>query len=464
MSAQANVPDREPQRRLHEVPALLAEASSDFGGLVRATPAVVARPRNAGDVQRVVSAARARGLGVVARGQGHSTRGQASVAGGLVVDMRAIERCEIAGSVAVVGAGLRWDELLRQTLKRGLTPPVLTDYVGLSVGGTLAVGGVGGQSFRHGLQVDQLEGLRVVTGSGTIVDCSRTTEPELFDACRGGLGQCAIVVEAHVRLVRAPISVRVFKLFYDDLGRWLSDQKTLADDGRFDYILGSVIVRAHGGLSFCLETAKYQYWDESPRGDLFDGLGCDPADSELRGAVFSYLAYATRLSALERQMKADRSWYACHPWIDLFVPWTTASEVIATSLADMDPRWLRNSHTLTYPVSRPHDAAPLTGLSPSEPHLLFGIGPTFDHSDVQGLAGFEASSARLFERAQALGARCYPIGFPVGTEHADWPRHFGRSWARLAELKRHYDPFCVLRAGSVFATGGHSDARGSGAS
>ena len=37
----------------------------------------------------------------------------------------------------------------------GLTPPVLTDYLHLSVGGTISVGGIGGATSRFGTQADQ---------------------------------------------------------------------------------------------------------------------------------------------------------------------------------------------------------------------------------------------------------------------------------------------------------------------
>jgi FAD/FMN-containing dehydrogenase len=42
-----------------------------------------------------------------------------------------------------VEAGARWSEVLRATLAQGKTPPVLTGYLELSVGGTLIAGGVG---------------------------------------------------------------------------------------------------------------------------------------------------------------------------------------------------------------------------------------------------------------------------------------------------------------------------------
>ena len=88
---------------------------------------------------------------------------------------------------------------------------MLTNYLGLSVGGTLAVGGIGGTSSRRGMQTDQVVALDVVTGEGRELKCSRELNADLFDAIRGGLAQCGIITRATLRLERcagtgAPLS------------------------------------------------------------------------------------------------------------------------------------------------------------------------------------------------------------------------------------------------------------------
>src|SRR5260370_35281222 len=107
---------------------------------------------------------------------------------------------------ASVGAGATWRQVLRGTLAVGLTPPVLTDYLGLSVGGTLSVGGLSGSSFRHGAQVDHVTELEVVTGSGMRELCSPTPNPDLFGAVRAGLGPYCSLRPATIPLAPAPAS------------------------------------------------------------------------------------------------------------------------------------------------------------------------------------------------------------------------------------------------------------------
>lgn len=42
------------------------------------------------------------------------------------------------------------------------------DFIELSIGGTLSLGGIGSQSFRFGPQVDNVLELQVVTGAGDL--------------------------------------------------------------------------------------------------------------------------------------------------------------------------------------------------------------------------------------------------------------------------------------------------------
>src|ERR1044071_1840647 len=96
---------------------------------------------------------------------------------------------EINATSALVDGGTRWLDLLAQTIPQGLTPPTLVDFLELTVGGTVSLGGIGSQAFRFGPNVDNVLELQVVTGEGELVTCSASHNGELFDTARSGLGQ-----------------------------------------------------------------------------------------------------------------------------------------------------------------------------------------------------------------------------------------------------------------------------------
>jgi cytokinin dehydrogenase len=64
-----------------------------------------------------------------------------------------------------------WIDVLRATLRHGLSPRVWTDYLRLTVGGTLSNAGIGGQAFQHGPQIANVQELDVVTGTITQHPC-----------------------------------------------------------------------------------------------------------------------------------------------------------------------------------------------------------------------------------------------------------------------------------------------------
>jgi cytokinin dehydrogenase len=64
-----------------------------------------------------------------------------------------------------VGGEQLWIDVLRATLEYGLTPRVWTDYLRITIGGTLSNAGIGGQVFRHGPQISNVQELDMVTGT-----------------------------------------------------------------------------------------------------------------------------------------------------------------------------------------------------------------------------------------------------------------------------------------------------------
>jgi cytokinin dehydrogenase len=162
-------------------------AALDFGHLVRLRPRAVLEAASEEDVARLVRHARAAGVRVAPRGEGHSVYGQAQVDGGVVACLRRLDRIHsLTPQSATVDAGVRWSQLVERAAHEGVAPPVLPDFLDLSVGGTFSVGGIGGTSFRHGAQVDHVDELVVVTGEGEIVICSEVEEPRLFESAWQG--------------------------------------------------------------------------------------------------------------------------------------------------------------------------------------------------------------------------------------------------------------------------------------
>lgn len=382
----------------------------DFGGIVHRRPCAVLRAVDVADVVIAIRHCRAHGIPVVARGQGHTTRGQCQRDGALIIDVRGLDEIGTpAGERVRVGAGARWSSVVRRTVADGLTPPVLTDYVELTVGGTLSVGGVGGQSFAHGLQVDNVLALEVVTNEGEHVQCSADRDAALFYACLGGLGRSGVIVEATLRLVPAPRRVRVRTLPFDDLATFLDAQHVLAQANVFDYLCGNFSPPATHAQGLAGWELGLQCAHDASVAIAFDLASTGARlDREAPAEEVDYLAFVERLDAMVRAWKASGSWTSLHPWIDLFISRAHAEELIGTALEGLARADIGDGYVMTYPLlgSRRGRSAPR--MPDGELLFLFDILPTLQ---APALAAFEHHSSQLLGRAIDRGATVYPIGY-----------------------------------------------------
>ncbi len=417
-----------------------AEAADDYGNIVHRTPIAVLRPGSVRDIVKMVRFANGHGLRVAMRGQGHSTYGQAQVGHGVVIDSRTLATIhEIRGDRAVVDAGVQWLDLIQSTLEQGLTPPVATDYLGLSVGGTLSVGGIGGATSHFGLQVDNVLEVEVVTGDGRLLRCSPRENRELFGVVLGGLGQFGIIVRATVRLVPAETTARVYNLFYPDLESMTAAQRTALADRRFSYLEGQLIPAEDGSYQYMLEGVEY-YTPPSTPDDAALLAGLDPASSQI--SELPYFAWLNRIYDLVEQLKALN---LPGPWINVFLPDGATDEYVRHVL-EITPPADAGGVVLLYPVPNELINRPLVRL-PDSPvvfllALLRAVSPPND-AEVQRLLGV---NRELYDQARAVGGTHYPVG-AIPLTPADWRAHYGPRYPEVARAKTHFDPNHVLTPG-----------------
>jgi FAD/FMN-containing dehydrogenase len=426
-------------------PGSLAEAADDFGHIVHHTPVAVLRPGSVRDIVLIVRYANQHGIRVAMRGQGHTTFGQAQVDGGVVIDSRTLATIHrISGDRAVVDAGVLWLDLARAAIADGLTPPVFTDYVGLSVGGTLGCGGIGGTTQHFGLQVDNVLALDVVTGDGRLVRCSPEADRRLFEAVLGGLGQFAILVRATIRLVPAPTNARGYQLYYPDLGSYLADQRRLLADGRFGSLQGQAIRNAADtGWEFFVDAAAY-YTAPHPPDDtaLVGGLSF----GRMAVLEYSFFDWVNRLAPTIEFLKQIGAWGLPHPWLDVFLPASRTAHIVQSVLADLTLADTGQGPVLLYPFSSGRLHRPFVEMPDEDVAFLFSLLRTAVPPAPDLVARLVADNRAVYEQARDAGGKRYPIGAVVLSE-ADWRDHYGPDWPAFAAAKARYDPRHVLTPG-----------------
>ena len=177
------------------------DARTVQNGLIDRRPALVVRPTGAADVVQTVGFAREHGVLLSVKGGGHNVAGNATNDGGIVIDlspMRAVH-VDAKARTARVQGGATWGDLDRETQLFGLaTPGGVVSTTG--VAGLTLHGGMGHLRSKHGLSLDNLLSVDVVTADGRLRTASADENPDLFWAVRGAGSNFGAVTSFEFRL------------------------------------------------------------------------------------------------------------------------------------------------------------------------------------------------------------------------------------------------------------------------
>ena len=169
------------------------EARRIWNGGINRHPALIARCAGADDVVAAVRFARERDLLVSVRGGGHAVAGHAVCDGGLMIDLSLMKAISVdpEARTASAAGGVLWAELDRATQRQALaTTGGIISHTG--IGGLTLGGGLGHLMRKHGLTVDNLRAVDLVTPEGERMLVEAANEPELFWGLRGGGGNFGI--------------------------------------------------------------------------------------------------------------------------------------------------------------------------------------------------------------------------------------------------------------------------------
>lgn len=434
--------------------------ATDLGNIATTAPGAVLRPRSARDVAAMIRFCRDHAITASVRGRASTTFGQ-TLCDGLLIDTSTLDGIHHLGpDTAEVGAGLLWKDLVTAAYEHSprLTPPAVTAYTSLSVGGTLSVGGLGGLvgALHTGLQGDHVRELEVVTGAGDIERCSPEHKADLFEAVLGGLGQCGVITRAVLDLVPAKERARTYVLGYTDNAAFFRDMRSLIERPGVDHVYATLQPPGAEPTHQLYATVLYDPGSRPGDEEVLAGVETTPVVEDT-----PYLDYVFTIDRFVDHMRETAEWGALpKPWYDVWLPGDAMEEYVAEVHPALTERDLGPCGiSLVYPqrrdrMTRPHPPRPEPDGSPWVYVLDINTTAASSTPDPAYVEEMLERNDRWFARARDhYGAVLYPIG-SVRFSAEDWRAHFGAAWPAFSAAKKRYDPDALLTPGpGIFPNG-----------
>ena len=150
---------------------------------------------------------------------------------------------------ALVEPNVPMDQLVEETLKHGLVPPVVMEFPGITVGGGYSGTSGESSSFRHGFFNQTLTSVEMVLASGEVVTCSKREHADLFYGASGTLGTLGVITLVELKLREAEKFVETTYHPVSSVEEAIEKVQAFADsESGFDYVDGIMYSMEQGAI------------------------------------------------------------------------------------------------------------------------------------------------------------------------------------------------------------------------
>lgn len=420
-----------------------------WNGLIDRYPALIARCTGVPDVMAAIAFARDNGLPVTVRGGGHNVAGTAVCDDGLMLDLSGMKgvRVDPVARTARAEPGVTWGELDRETQAFALATPggevSVTGVAGLTLGG-----GVGNLMRKYGLSCDNLHSVDLVTADGAFRTVSAEVDPDLFWGVRGGGGNLGVVTAFEFRL--HPVGPQIYSavVFYpiDRAGALLRAWRNFTATAP-DAISSEAGIRSiPSAVGFPAELEGRPIVIVA---GLYAGLAAE-GEAALRPLrefgtplldLSGVVAYTAQQSALDPLFPDGLRYYWKSSYLDDLTD-AALDTIIARGQTRPSSQVLVLLRHLGGAISRVPEEATAYGNRGAQ--YLLSIDTTW--TDPSATEAHIVWTRAFWQEMQPFASGMYLNFAGLGEEGQALARAgHGTNYARLVELKRHYDPTNLFR-------------------
>jgi delta24-sterol reductase len=147
---------------------------------------------------------------------------------------------------ATVEPNVPIDKLVQATLAHGMSPPIVMEFPGITVGGGYAGSAGESSSFKYGYFDQTIESVEMVLATGEVVTASESKNAELFKGAAGALGTLGIVTRLEMKLIEAKSFVRLEYHSYTRVQETIDALQLATEDAHNDFVDGILFSKSHG--------------------------------------------------------------------------------------------------------------------------------------------------------------------------------------------------------------------------
>ena len=439
--------------------AAFVQYGRDWTRVHTPAPSAVVLPGSIAEVQALVQLALEHQLALVpSGGRTGLSAGAVACNGEIVVALDRLNRIDNFNPIdrtVRCGAGVITAQLQAFAADQGLFYPVDFASSGSSqIGGNISTNAGGIKVIRHGMTRDWVAGLKVVTGSGELLDLNRglvknNAGYDLRQLVIGAEGTLGIVVEATMQLSRPPKDLAVLVLGVTDMAavmRVLEAYQGAMDLQAFEFFseLALQKVVAHQGLQrpFATEAEFYALleFEQNTGADMEQAMAlfehCMEQGWVLDGVVSQSVAQAQALWRLREDISETIS------------RWTPYKNDISTTIARV-PDFLEEVEAVVSSAYPDFEIVWFGHIGDGNVHLNVLKPDELPMAEFQQRCG--EVSRWVFEIVQRYGGSV-SAEHGVGLLKKDY-LHYSRSSEEIAimqQIKRVFDPQGIMNPGKIF--------------
>ncbi|WP_162846070.1 FAD-binding oxidoreductase [Seongchinamella sediminis] len=422
-------------------------------------PCAVVLPGNIEQVQAIVRLAAEQQLALVpSGGRTGLSAGGVACHGELVVALDRLNRIEDFNPVdrtVRCGAGVITGQLQQFAEDQGLYYPVDFASAGSSqIGGNISTNAGGIKVIRHGMTRDWVAGLKLVTGTGELLDLNRgliknNAGYDLRQLVIGAEGTLGIVVEATMQLDRAPKDLAVLVLGTPDMAaimQVLASFQAGIELSAFEFFseLALQKVVAHQGLQRPFDTPCEYY-------ALLEFEQADEATMDKAMALFEHCVeqgWVLDGTVSQSVAQAQTLWRLREDISETITPWTPYKNDISTVISKV-PDFLAEVEAVVNQNYPDFEIVWFGHIGDGNVHLNILKPESLDLDTFRAQCG--EVSTWVFEIVQRYGGSV-SAEHGVGLLKKEY-LGYSRSAAEIEimkQIKRVFDPHLIMNPGKIF--------------